>query len=99
MSRYMKYEEVKSIRLEYDDLNKLDKEIVLEDTYEYVKIELVRGFGEVAVWINDCKEDDYIYLDNHVKTIELAEIAVKKIKFKQLKDTYADNMIQIILMK
>lgn len=105
--RYMKYKEVKGIRFNLhtekvvDDeviAPKLEEEVILNSPYEYVKIESI-GYcdkNRVAVYINDCKEDDYILLGNG---LELAELSINKIKIKLL-DVFTDEVnIQAVLMR
>lgn len=101
MDRMMKYHSVKGIRVEWNgaELIEFDKEIVLDEPWEYCKIELVRGFGNVAIYINDAEIDEYIYMDNNTNVIELQDIAIKKIKFRGIKDTTCYNLIQVTLMR
>ena len=95
MDRFMKYNEVKGIRFTLTD-EKLEDEIDLKEQYEYVKIEDLQGASNIAVYINDAKEDDYVILKD---TIEFEDIAVKKIKVKYINNLGVDYTIQAILMR
>ena len=61
MDRFMKYNEVKGIRFTLTG-DKPEDEIILDEQYEYVKIEDLQGASNIAVYINDAKEDDYVIL-------------------------------------
>ena len=95
MDRFMKYNEVKGIRFTLTG-DKPEDEIILDEQYEYVKIEDLQGASNIAVYINDAKEDDYVILKD---TIEFEDIAVKKIKVKYINNLGADYTIQAILMR
>lgn len=91
----MKYNEVKGIRFTLTG-DKPEDEIILDEQYEYVKIEDLQGASNIAVYINDAKEDDYVILKD---TIEFEDIAVKKIKVKYINNLGVDYTIQAILMR
>ena len=95
MDRFMKYNEVKGIRFTLTG-DKPEDEIILDEQYEYVKIEDLQGASNIAVYINDAKEDDYVILQD---TIEFEDIAVKKIKVKSINNLGVDYTIQAILMR
>ena len=95
MDRLMKYNEVKGIRFTLT-VDKTEDEIILDKQYEYVKIEDLQGASNIAVYINNAKEDDYIILKD---TIEFEDIAVKKIKVKYINNLGIDYTVQAILMK
>ncbi|MFR1823081.1 hypothetical protein [Clostridium saudiense] len=95
MDRFMKYNEVKGIRFTLTG-DKPEDEIILDEQYEYVKIEDLQGASNIAVYINDAKEDDYVILKD---TIEFEDIAVKKIKVKYINNLGVDYTIQAILMR
>ena len=95
MDRFMKYNEVKGIRFTLTG-DKPEDEIILDEQYEYVKIEDLQGASNIAVYINDAKEDDYVILKD---TIEFEDIAVKKIKVKYRNNLGVDYTIQAILMR
>ena len=97
MNRQMRYNEVKGIRvnLTTDDN---DKVISLEDSWEYIKVEELQDLARsnIALYINDAKEEDYILFN---RSIVFEEIEVKKVRVRLLnglKDTYN---IQLILMR
>lgn len=105
--RYMKYKEVKGIRFNLhaekvvDDeviAAKLEEEVILNSLYEYVKIESI-GYcdgSKVAIYINDCKENDYVLLGDG---LELAELSIRKIRVKLL-DVFTDTInIQAVVMR
>lgn len=95
MDRFMKYNEVKGIRFTLTG-DKPEDEIILDEQYEYVKIEDLQGASNIAVYINDAKEDDYVILKD---TIEFEDIAVKKIKVKYINNLGVDYTVQAILMR
>lgn len=95
MNRLMKYNEVKGVRFTLTS-DKPEDEIILDEQYEYVKIEDMQGASNIAVYINDAKEDDYVILKD---TIEFEDIAVKKIKVKYINNLGIDYTIQAILMR
>lgn len=95
MDRFMKYNEVKGSRFTLTG-DKPEDEIILDEQYEYVKIEDLQGASNIAVYINDAKEDDYVILKD---TIEFEDIAVKKIKVKYINNLGVDYTIQAILMR
>ena len=90
MDRFMKYNEVKGIRFTLTG-DKPEDEIILDEQYEYVKIEDLQGASNIAA-----KEDDYVILKD---TIEFEDIAVKKIKVKYINNLGVDYTIQAILMR
>lgn len=91
----MKYNEVKGVRFTLTG-DKPEDEIILDKQYEYVKIEDLQGASNIAVYINDAKEDDYVILKD---TIEFEDIAVKKIKVKYINNLGVDYTVQAILMR
>lgn len=91
----MKYNEVKGIRFTLTEEN-LEDEIDLKECYEYVKIEDLRGVNNVAIYINNAAEEDYVLLKD---TIEFQEIAIKKIKVKLLREVSGQYIVQAILMR
>lgn len=95
MDRFMKYNEVKGIRFELSDEN-LEDEIELKECYEYVKIEDLKGVNNVAIYINNAAEEDYVLLKD---TIEFEDIAIKKIKVKLLREVSGQYIVQAILMR
>lgn len=95
MDRLMKYNEVKGVRFTLTG-DKPEDEIILDEQYEYVKIEDLQGASNIAVYINDAKEDDYVILKD---TIEFEDIAVKKIKVKYINNLGVDYTVQAILMR
>lgn len=95
MDRLMKYNEVKGVRFTLTG-DKPEDEIILDKQYEYVKIEDLQGASNIAVYINDAKEDDYVILKD---TIEFEDIAVKKIKVKYINNLGVDYTVQAILMR
>lgn len=95
MDRFMKYNEVKGIRFTLTEEN-LEDEIDLKECYEYVKIEDLRGVNNVAIYINNAAEEDYVLLKD---TIEFQEIAIKKIKVKLLREVSGQYIVQAILMR
>ncbi len=95
MDRFMKYNEVKGIRFTLTEEN-LEDEIDLKECYEYVKIEDLRGVNNVAIYINNASEEDYVLLKD---TIEFEDIAIKKIKVKLLREMSGQYIVQAILMR
>lgn len=95
MDRFMKYNEVKGIRFTLTE-EKLEDEIDLKECYEYVKIEDLRGVNNVAIYINNADEEDYVLLKD---TIEFQDIAIKKIKVKLLREMSGQYIVQAILMR
>ena len=95
MDRFMKYNEVKGIRFTLTE-EKLEDEIDLKECYEYVKIEDLRGVNNVAIYINNAPEEDYVLLKD---TIEFEDIAIKKIKVKLLREVSGQYIVQAILMR
>lgn len=95
MDRFMKYNEVKGIRFTLTEEN-LEDEIDLKECYEYVKIEDLRGVNNVAIYINNASEEDYVLLKD---TIEFQDIAIKKIKVKLLREVSGQYIVQAILMR
>ncbi len=95
MDRLMKYNEVKGIRFQLND-EKIEDEIELKECYEYVKIEDLKGVNNVAIYINNAAEEDYVLLKY---TIELEDIAIKKIKVKLLREVSGQYIVQAILMR
>lgn len=95
MDRLMKYNEVKGIRFTLTEEN-LEDEIDLKECYEYVKIEDLRGVNNVAIYINNASEEDYVLLKD---TIEFQDIAIKKIKVKLLREVSGQYIVQAILMR
>lgn len=91
----MKYNEVKGIRFTLTEEN-LEDEIDLKECYEYVKIEDLRGVNNVAIYINNAAEEDYVLLKD---TIEFQDIAIKKIKVKLLREVSGQYIVQAILMR
>ncbi len=91
----MKYNEVKGLRFTLTG-DKPEDEIILDEQYEYVKIEDLQGASNIAIYINNAKEDDYIILKD---TIEFEDIAVKKIKVKYINNLGVDYTVQAILMR
>ena len=95
MDRFMKYNEAKGIRFTLTEEN-LEDEIDLKECYEYVKIEDLRGVNNVAIYINNAAEEDYVLLKD---TIEFQDIAIKKIKVKLLREVSGQYIVQAILMR
>ena len=95
MDRFMKYNEVKGIRFTLTEEN-LEDEIDLKECYEYVKIEDLKGVNNVAIYINNASEEDYVLLKD---TIEFKDIAIKKIKVKLLREMSGQYIVQAILMR
>lgn len=95
MDRFMKYNEVKGIRFTLTEEN-LEDEIDLKECYEYVKIEDLKGVNNVAIYINNAAEEDYVLLKD---TIEFQDIAIKKIKVKLLREVSGQYIVQAILMR
>lgn len=95
MDRLMKYNEVKGIRFTLTEEN-LEDEIDLKECYEYVKIEDLRGVNNVAIYINNAAEEDYVLLKD---TIEFQDISIKKIKVKLLREVSGQYIVQAILMR
>lgn len=95
MDRFMKYNEVKGIRFTLTEEN-LEDEIDLKECYEYVKIEDLNGVNNVAIYINNAAEEDYVLLKD---TIEFQDIAIKKIKVKLLREVFGQYIVQAILMR
>lgn len=91
----MKYNEVKGVRFTLTG-DKPEDEIILDKQYEYVKIEDLQGASNIAVYINNAEEDDYIILKD---IIEFEDIAVKKIKVKYINNLGVDYTVQAILMR
>lgn len=91
----MKYNEVKGIRFTLTEEN-LEDEIDLKECYEYVKIEDLKGVNNVAIYINNASEEDYVLLKD---TIEFKDIAIKKIKVKLLREMSGQYIVQAILMR
>ena len=67
MNRQMRYNEVKGIRvnLTTDDN---DKVISLEDSWEYIELEDLQDLAKsnIALYINDAKEEDYILFNRSI---------------------------------
>lgn len=95
MNRLMKYNEVKGIRFTLTE-EKIEDEIELKECYEYVKIEDLKGVNNVAIYINNAAEEDYVLLKD---TIEFEDIAIKKIKVKLLREVSGQYIVQAILMR
>lgn len=97
MNRQMRYNEVKGIRvnLTTDDN---DKVISLEDSWEYIKVEELQDLAKsnIALYINDAKEEDYILFN---RSIVFEEIEVKKVKVRLLNGLTDTYNIQLILMR
>lgn len=97
MNRQMRYNEVKGIRvnLTTDDN---DKVISLEDSWEYIKVEELQDLvrSNIALYINDAKEEDYILFN---RSIVFEEIEVKKVRVRLLNGLTDTYNIQLILMR
>lgn len=97
MNRQMIYNEVKGIRvnLTTDDN---DKVISLEDSWEYIKVEELQDLARsnIALYINDAKEEDYILFN---RSIVFEEIEVKKVRVRLLNGLTDTYNIQLILMR
>ncbi|CUN58564.1 MULTISPECIES: hypothetical protein [Clostridium] len=97
MNRQMRYNEVKGIRvnLTTDDN---DKVISLEDSWEYIKVEELQDLARsnIALYINDAKEEDYILFN---RSIVFEEIEVKKVRVRLLNGLTDTYNIQLILMR
>jgi len=93
----MRYNEVKGIRvnLTTDDN---DKVISLEDSWEYIKVEELQDLAKsnIALYINDAKEEDYILFN---RSIVFEEIEVKKVRVRLLNGLTDTYNIQLILMR
>lgn len=91
--RYMRYDKIIGKQVQLLPADK-EKTIVLDETWEYIKVETDR---EVALYINDGQaEDEYILVK---RNLELTEIGVRKVKLKLLKIESDEVNIQVILMK
>lgn len=95
MDRLMKYNEVKGIRFTLTG-DKPEDEIILDEQYEYVKIEDLRGVNNVAIYINNASGEDYVLLKD---TMEFEDIAIKKIKARLLREVSGQYIVQAILMR
>ena len=97
MNRQMRYNEVKGIRvnLTTDDN---DKVISLEDSWEYIEVEALQDLAKsnIALYINDAKEEDYILFN---RSIVFEEIEVKKVRVRLLNGLTDTYNIQLILMR
>ncbi|WP_195958804.1 hypothetical protein [Clostridium saudiense] len=97
MNRQMRYNEVKGIRvnLTTDDN---DKVISLEDSWEYIEVEELQDLAKsnIALYINDAKEEDYILFN---RSIVFEEIEVKKVRVRLLNGLTDTYNIQLILMR
>jgi hypothetical protein len=93
----MRYNEVKGIRvnLTTDDN---DKVISLEDSWEYIEVEELQDLAKsnIALYINDAKEEDYILFN---RSIVFEEIEVKKVRVRLLNGLTDTYNIQLILMR
>lgn len=94
-SRLMKYETVVGKRFVLNADNP-EAEVVFDERYEYVKIEDLQGVDNIAVYINDAEEDDYVLLHN---SIEFQDIAVKKIRVRLINNLGIDYRVQAIVMR
>lgn len=96
MNRLMKYNKVKGVRFQLTEEHSED-EIVLNRACEYVKIEGIRSLANynVAVYINDAKEDDYIVFG---ESVSFEDIEVKKVRVKLL-DAMMEQEVQVTLMR
>lgn len=95
MNRLMKYDEVKGLRFTLTG-DKPEDEIILDEQYEYVKIEDLRGVNNVAIYINNASGEDYVLLKD---TMEFEDIAIKKIKARLLREVSGQYIVQAILMR
>lgn len=95
MDRLMKYNEVKGLRFTLTG-DKPEDEIILDEQYEYVKIEDLRGVNNVAIYINNASGEDYVLLKD---TMEFEDIAIKKIKARLLREVSGQYIVQAILMR
>lgn len=97
MNRQMRYNEVKGIRvnLTTDDN---DKVISLEGSWEYIEVEELQDLAKsnIALYINDAKEEDYILFN---RSIVFEEIEVKKVRVRLLNGLTDTYNIQLILMR
>lgn len=94
-NRLMKYETVKGIRFTLTK-DKPEAEVVFDERYEYIKMEDLCGTNNIAVYINDCAEDDYVLLRD---TLIFEDIAVNKIKVKFINNLGIPYQVQAILMR
>lgn len=96
MDRLMKYNEVKGVRFNLDEEHTED-EIVLKEPYEHVKIEGINSIANynVALYINDAGEDDYIVFG---ESVSFEDIEVKKVRVKLL-NAMMDQQVQVTLMR
>lgn len=92
-----KYNELKGSRLTLNSEH-LEGEVILSESYSYVKIESVGGIANynIAVYINDASEDDYIVFS---QSLILEDIEIKKIKVKLVDSAFGENVIQFTLMR
>jgi hypothetical protein len=92
----MKFNEVKGVRFQLYEEHAED-EIVLSEPYEYVKIEGIKSIANynIAVYINDAREDEYICFED---SIAFEDIEVKKVRVKLL-NAMMDKEVQVTLMR
>jgi len=94
-SRLMKYNEVRGVRFVLTK-DKTEAEVVFDERYEYIRIEDLQSTNNIAVYINDAEEDDYVLLHN---IIEFQDIAVKKIKVRLINNLNINYDVQVIVMR
>ena len=97
MDRMMKFNEVKGVRINLTEEH-LEEELVLNGTYEYVKIEGIKSIANynIAVYINDAGEDEYIVFED---SIAFEDIEVKKVRVKLLELIKDNQEVQVTLMR
>lgn len=97
MDRLMKYNEVKGVRFNLN-AEHLEDELILTDPYEYIRIERLKNIAnyDIAVYINDAKEEEYIVFED---SITFEEIEVRKVRIKLLNVMPGKSEIQVMLMR
>ena len=88
------YNEVKGIRAVLTPQEK-EREIILDEAFTYLKLE-IKKYCQVAMWVNNSEEEDYILVDN---SVELRDLSINKVKLKLIEIGRDEVNMQLILMK
>lgn len=102
--RYMKYNEVNGLggNIRIDTNNKI-YEKVLDDEYEYIKIDLIRNLtndGKIKIYINEATDNEALEINPLLNSFELQEIGIRKIRIA-LEDNSTTGFVDlnILLMR
>lgn len=89
------YNQVKGVRVQLGVTEGIEKEIIFDEDFTYLRLELKES-SPVALLINNSKEEDYILVTD---SVELRDLSINKVRLKLIEIDRDEVNMQLILMK